>query len=425
MKMLRSFLVILMIFFSSSALGSENIKNESIKTESSLYDLILKLENDLRERKNSSEIAKDIVLIKEAKRKLPVSHIPELNYLVNPEIEKIPPSQITTLKRLIFHLPPASAALKVFIFLTLFFALLTYLQSTSFQPIPKRVSTVIGTTILTTVFITNKSILIFFMSGFGLVLLLALKKNRWSIYFSVAILTLLALQTLYENASLRLKSEEVLYSIKVERDGYVPHHLIDRVLKGNKAKVEKVTSDLALGKLSSVLKLKDIEINSPLEKALILNDYGYVEFLKGNYQKALNYFKTAVKIYPTMQIKYNLYLAYSSLLRIEDADRLKKELLDMGIFVEKLPPIPILIHIPVATPGLIFPIKLTAGLILGLLGGLIFIRFLVVNPRNFDPDLLLFPGIKSFINDNIRPFILISIIISAVNFFLGRMICSV
>ena len=425
MMMLRSFLVVLIIFFSSSALCSENIKNETIKAEPSLYDLILKLENDLREKKNNSEIAKDITLIKEAKKKLPVSYIPELNYLVSHEVEKVPPSQITTLKKLVFHIPPLTAALKVFIFLTLFFTLLTYIQSTNFQPIFKRVSTVIGAAILTTFFIIDKTILIFFLSGFGLVLLLSLKKNKWSIYFLGAILTLLALQTLYENASLRLKSEETFYSIKVERDGYVPHHLIDKVLKGNRAKVEKVTSDLALGKLSSVLLLKDVKANSPLEKALVLNDYGYAEFLKGNYQKALHYFKTADKIYPTVQIKYNLYLSYSSLLKLEDADRLKKELLNMGILVEKLPPIPILIHVPVTTPGLTFPINLTAGLLLGLIAGLIFIRFIVANPGNFDPDLLLFPGIKNFINDNIRPFILISIIIFIVNLFLGRMVCSV
>lgn len=428
MRILKIFLTVLILFFSSFSLAAEKEQKAASVSgkETSLYNLLLKLETDLKEKKPRSEILKDLKLIKKAKEELPISYIPELNYLVKPGIERVPVTEITLFKKLMYYVYPLETALKVFLFLILFYTFVFYFQNIEVQPLLKRILTVGGATFLGFAFVVNVCAFIYFVAGFGFILITVLKKKKLGFYLLGAVFLFFISQIVWENAALRLKSSNLLYYIKVERDGYVPHYLIDRVFSDKiSATVEKATSDLALGKLDSALSIKNIKTTDPFLKSVIYNDLGYVSFLQGKYEAARDYFKKALKLSSIPEFQYNLYLAYSSLLKLEEADRLKDELLKRGISVERLPPVPLLVHLPVELPGYVIPLKFVIAFAVGVLSGFVFARFFVATFGNFESDLLLIPGFRSFINSKVRPFVLISLGVFIVNVLLGKLICSV
>ena len=392
----------------------------------SVYDSLQKLENDLKNGKPKTVIISDLSLVKEAKKNLPVSFVPELNYLVGTEVEKVPTTEITLMKKLLYYLYPVEAALNVFLFVLLFYTLVFYVQSLSVSPFIKKFATIISVTFLAFSFIVYYPPLVYAVTAFGFILLFLLKKKRLAIYSLAALLFLLTLQTINENLSSRLKSEKFFYSVKVKRDGYAPDYLIDRVFSEKKdSLLEKVTSHLALGDLNSISLLKQLEFQNPFRKAVVLNDYGYVSFLKGDYARALQFFESSLKTYPLPEVEYNLYLTYSSLLNLEKAKILKEKLLEKGIEVEKLPPVPVLVHLPAPDLEYTFPFRLLLGFALGTLAGIVFSHFFVATPGNFDPELLLIPGMRAFINSSVKHIILLSGLILIVNAILGRIICSV
>ena len=426
MKIVKVLLLALILCFSFLNRALPETKNGSVTAPASVYNLLLKLEDDLKTGKPKKVLLSDFKLIENAKENLPVSYLPELNYLMKSYVEKVPVTELTLLKKIAYYIYPLEVALKVFLFLILFYTFVFYLQNIEVQPVAKRVLTVGGVFFLVFAFVVNICSLIYLVSGFGFVLLAVLKKKRLGLYLLFALSLLFVSQVVYDNASLRLKSENLLYYIKVTRDGYAPDYLIERVFRNNRDfTLESVTSQLALGRLDAVARLEPLKFSEPLRQAIVLNDYGYVYFLRGDFEKALSLFESAFKLYPSSELEYNLYLTYSSLLKLEEANRLKEELLQKGISVEKLPPVPVLVHLSVPLPGYVFPFKFIFGFAVGLLLGVIFARFYLATFGNFDPELLLVPGMRAFINSSIKHVVLVSLVVFLVNIILGRLICSV
>jgi len=431
MKIVKTLLLTLVLCFSfglfSKALPETDtgVKNKS-SPPVSVYNLLLKLEEDLKSGKPKSAILSDLKQIEKAKASLPVSYIPDLNYLMGSQVEKIPSTELTFLKNLAYYIYPLEVALKVFLFLLLFYTFIFYFQNTEIQPLMKRVLTVAGVSFLVFSFVVNIGSLIYVVIGFGFILLAVLKKKRLSLYLLLAASLLFISQVVYDNAFQRVKSDNLLYYIKVSRDGYAPDYLIEKVfIDGKSSTVESVTSQLALGRVDAVKRLENLKFSDPLRQSIVLNDYGYVYFLLGDFKRALSLFESAFRLYPSPELKYNLYLTYSSLLKLEEANRLKDELIKKGISVEKLPPVPVLIHLSAPLPGYVFPFGYLIGFLLGILAGVVFARFYLATFGNFEPELLLVPGMRAFINSRVRHIFLVSLIVFLVNIILGRLICSV
>ncbi len=425
MSTLKILLTVLILFFSCSFAVAKPTDNNPELTPS-VYDLLLKLENDLKEKQPQHVIASDIVKIKKAEEIFPVSHIPELNYLTGSTVENIPSTEISLLKNLTYFLKPLEVSLKTFLFLLLFYSFIFYFQSVDIHPTVKKLITpvVVGLTILP--FLVENPLLMYLASGIGLIIMLILKKEKIALYLLIGLFLLIIAQTADENALVRLNSRSFLYTVKIERDGYAPHYLIKQIFQdSHKAILETVTSDLALGKLDAISDLKNFSTEDPTLKAILLNDYGYVAFLKGNYRKALSFFEKALKIFPAPQLEYNLYLTYSSLLKLDKANQLKEKLLKEGILLEKLPPIPLIFHVPATPPEYVFPIGILLGFSVGLTAGFLITRLLPETSGKIDPELLLIPGIKDFINSRVKFPAIVSILVLLINLTLGRLLCSI
>lgn len=424
MRILKTLFLALVLCFSFLNGALPETQTEVKTVSPSVYELLLKLEEDLKSKKPKSTILLDLKSIESAKDNLPVYYIPELNYLLGSEVEKVPVTQLTLLKKVAYYTYPLETALKVFLFLLLFYTLLFYFQNTNVQPLTKRFLTVGGVSFLVFAFVVNICALIYVVTGFGFVLLTNLKRKRLGIYLLVALSLLFISQVLYDNASLRLKSDNLFYYIKVSRDGYAPDYLIDEVFPNSKdSTLESVTCHLVLGKLDDIAKIERFKFSDPLRQAVVFNDYGYVYFLQGDFKRALSFFGKAFELNPSSEIKYNLYLTYSSLLKLEEANRLKEELSQKGISVEKFPPVPVLVHLSVPLPGYIFPLKFILGFLVGILLGVVFARFYLVNFGNFEPELLLVPGMRAFINSSVKHIVLVSLIVLLINVILGRLTC--
>ena len=392
----------------------------------SVYDSLLKLENDLKTGKPKTVIISDLSLVEKAKKNLPVSYVPELNYLAGTEVEKVPTTELTLMKKLLYYLYPVETALNIFLFMLIFYTLVFYVQNVNIRPLIRKFATVTSVTFLALSFIVYYPPLVYAITAVGFILLFLLKKKRLGVYLLAALSLLFTLQTINDNLFSRLKSEKFSYLIKVKRDGYTPDYLIDKVFSEKKdTLLEKVTSHLALGDLNSISILKELEFQNPFKRAIVLNDYGYISFLKGDYARALHFFESSLKTYPLPEVEYNLYLTYSSLLNLEKAKILKEKLLEKGIEVEKLPPVPVLVHLPAPDLEYTFPFKLLLGFALGILAGTVLSHFFVANPGNFDPELLLIPGMRAFINSSVKHIVSVSVLILAINFILGKIICSV
>ncbi len=426
MKAVKLFFAVFILFFSFSSVNSiAGTNSQPASTIPSVYNLLQKLEEDIKAGKSAEVIKSEVKKIEKAKKVLPVSYVPELNYLVSPAIEEIPPGKITFFKKLIYYLYPLEVSLKVFLFLILFYTFVFYFQNTEISPLGRRILTLAGIVLLSVSFVLNVCPLIYFLLGFGLILIAVLKRKKLLVYFSAAVLMLFFSHTLQENVSLLLRSNSFLYEVKISRDGYAPQYLVNSVLKKEEdATLEQITSDLALGKLDSVSLLKKLKFSDNLHRAIKLNDLGYFEFLHGNFKKALLLFKKAYTLYPSSELEYNLYLTYSSLLKFDKANRVKKDLLSRGIHLEKLPPVPVLMHIPAPIPEYEFPFVNLLGFLLGIFSGVLFTRYFLAGLGSFEPELLLVPGMKSFINSRFKHIITITVAVFIINIILGKLICS-
>jgi tetratricopeptide (TPR) repeat protein len=253
-----------------------------------------------------------------------------------------------------------------------------------------------------------------------------MEKKKTAIVTLLCVLFIFFYHVFEKNAFSYLKSPKTLYSLKVERDGYVPEYLIDLVLRDGLAKkIEKASNLLAVGDFRAVNTLKRLKdtVSDLKLKAIILNNLGYYYFMRGKYKLAENYFSDSLQLNPCPIAKYNLYLAYSALLEVNKAARLKDELEKEEFFFMKA--VPLVIHVPVSSYGFYLPIKELFFMFLGAVFGTLIARLFPVRLGSYEPQVLEIPGVTSYINGSLTFFLTVFILVFLTNFILGRMVCSI
>ena len=414
MRILIVLLITLAIPFNSS-LSSEN--------PSSIKEAISQLENDLKENKNPEKIKRDLDKILNLKNHFPVKHIPEVNYLINKEIEEIPSTVLTNFSKISFLLLPLRNGALIVNFILCLLSAIYINQFLKISGIYRLSFTLISTIILISILILNFQPLILFISGITAGVIYKLGKKRIPLLLLLTGTLVLISQNTINFFSNLSQNPTYLYNLKVERDGYLPDYLIDRAIKEKNAKfLEKVTNNLALGGVSYIGNLKELKLNEPKLRQIYFNDLGYTEFLKGNYAEALKYFKKALSIRENKYILYNLYLTYSSLLSIKKADEIKKKL-NQNLNISNLPPVPLLIHVPVEVN---FQIPSPVCLFLLLIGiplGYIISEKILQKKLEFNSKIASILWMREFLRDRIKIFFLILSVSVFINLIMGILSC--
>lgn len=419
MKILRSLSILFLVIFVSlsNAFGKEEVP--------SIKFFLFKLEKDIQSHKPQKVIRGDVKEILKAKEQLPVNHVPELNYLLKEQVEILSSTEISKLKDLVKIVLPLETGAEILIFLLCFYPFILFFQTIKTNVWIKRLSTLSSILLLLASLLLNFSYLLFFLLGIGFFILYKFKKFEFLIALIVSGILIYSIEIALDFSFKLIKSPQFLYTIKIKRDGYAPPFLIEKALERNpKAILEEVTSDLSLGELNSVKKIKKIPLTSQRLKAIKFNDLGYVEFLKKNYKKALNYFEKAHSLSENYQVLYNLYLTHSALLNVEEADKFRRELEEKYSFTGA-PSTPLLIHVPAKTnvkPN--FQLPLIVSVFTGILFGLTLIK-VTRQSFGFEERLLFIPGMKSFLNGKLQVFIIASTLGAILNALVGSMLCRI
>ncbi len=400
--------------------------NFSTAGAASLKELLNKLENDIGNGAPAQILHKEIDEIKKAKGKYPIYHIPELNYLTKREIEPIPQTSISLIKKFIFFVEPLKRATEVLIFFLLFYTFIFYSQHIDLEPDRKKYLTLFLILVLALVVLVNFWPGFYFLTGMGAVLALSIKKKKTATFLFFAGIFSIFTYGLTENFLNYLQSPKFLYTVKTTRDGYAPPYLISSAIENPLyRKVELITNELALGELQRVKELNSVKTNDPYLIGIIYNDVGYVNFLQGDYQKALKAFQTANKYLKSPVVLFNLYITYSSLLMLEQANQIRRELLKEEIDISKASPIPLLIHVRSEGFETLIPYILIASFGAGLVFALIFDRFFGFYTEQLSSGVLQIPGMMSFINSKMMFFVIIFITALILNYILGKAICNI
>jgi len=392
----------------------------------SIKELLLKLELDLKRGAPKQEIEKKVEEIKRAKESYPVYYIPELNYLLKKEVESIPKTNISLMKKVLFYTEPLKRSVEVLVFFLLFYTLIFYFQHTGLEPEKKKFLTLAAILALASSVILNFWYGFLFFCGLGAVIALFIKKKRTALVLLLGGVFLAFTYGLTQNLSSLIQSPQLLYSVKVERDGYAPEYLIERAIPFKlHRKVELVTTDLALGELEAAAELKKIETRDTYLKGIIYNDLGYAAFMRGNLKEALTYFKKASQLLQSPVILFNLYLTYSSLLMLEEAGKVKARLLEVGGSSLKASSIPLLIHVKAPETKSSLPLLLIASVLLGALTAPLIYRALGFYVEQINSGVLQIPGMISFLNSRPRFFVIIFTVSLVINYALGKAVCNI
>jgi tetratricopeptide (TPR) repeat protein len=414
MRIGKVLLALFLVLFSVTARGE------------SLSSLVQKLESDIRDKKSSAVIKKDVEKILKAKEHLPVNYVPELNYLLEKKVEKLPPTKLSKFKKILYYSNLLSKAVYSVLFFLVFYTILFYFQQIEGSGRKKLLLTLSFLIILTVSLFVGGVFLFLFSASVSVLLNLKMEKKNTAIVSSLCILLIFFYHTFEKNVILYLKSPKTLYTLKVERDGYVPEYLIEQAVDGSLAKrIEKASNLLALGDFRAVSTLKKLKgsVTDPELRAIILNNLGYYYFMKGKYEIAENHFLNSINSHPSPFAKYNLYLAYSALLKVNKAAKLKEELEKDDFFFMKA--IPLVIHVPVSFSDFYLPLKEFVVILLGLSLGFLITYLLPIRLGSYEPQLLKIPGVTSYINGNFSFFVAIFILVLLTNYLLGRAVCSI
>ncbi len=390
--------------------------------EVSLKGALLKFERDLKSGAPKEVLANDLKEIRSLKRVYPVYYLPELNYLTGKEIEKVPSSYITFLRKLYFFGASLENALKVVLLSLAFYLFLFYIQGIGLSLSLKRLFSFLLVVFLLLATVVNLSPLLFLLGGLAVSFSFSVGRRYLSFFLLGALLSLSFLISLKENLSSLLTSPSYLYSLKVERDGYCPEYLISEAVSSEIPKeIEFITNSFALGDFSSVKKLKSIKPKSPYLKAVVYNDLGYFYFYKGDFKKALNVFKEALNYYKSPVIQFNLYLTYSSLLKFNKANAIRRKLLKDNPNILKALPVPLLLHVKGKSFKLFLPYLSLFSLVCGIALGF-FVSSKVTFALPLEESFLKFPGMLSFINQRYHPFLVLFFVSLLLNLLIGKLI---
>jgi len=414
MRIGKALLILLLVLFSTAAQGK------------SLDFLLSKLESDLAAGKSTAVIEGDVRKILEAKQQLPISYVPEVNYLLNREVEKIPPTRISSLKRAVYFFGPFFRAVCAVLFLIVFYSFIFYFQQIEGSERRKLFFTLFFVLVpVVSLFVDSFSLFLLSVSA-SLLINLGLEKKRTAMVTLLGLLFMLLCHTFERNVFSYIEDPRTLYRVKVERDGYLPEYLIDLVLKDRLAReVEKASNLLAVGNFKGVEILKKLEssISNPELESIVFNNLGYYYFMTGKYRTAEKYFSASLKIKPFPFTKYNLYLTCSALLKFDKASRLKAELESDDFLFMKA--VPVIIHVPVSHYSFYIPLKELLAVSLGTGIGILILRLLPIRPGSYELQMLKIPGITSYINGKPAVFVMVFIVSLVSNYVIGRMACSI
>jgi len=418
MRIWGTLLILFLTLFSPGALGAP---------PPSLKKLLTDFENHLREGAPKEVLIEDLKKIESSKNFYPVNYLPELNYLTKRELEKIPPGELSALKKGLFHLEAFKRALEVLSFIVLFYTIIFYIQHTEAEPTKKRFLTFGAVLMLAASTILNLKQLFIFLIGASILPAFRMRKRKTSFFLLFSAIFLLLFAFTLKNGILFANSPGHLYNLKTGRDGYSPHYLIEAAFKEPvKRELEKITSDLALGELS---RAEDLEkLKGKLEDrellAVALNDLGYAAFIAGNYKRALRYFTEASTLTESPPILFNLYITYSSLLMFEKAREVRERLLQKGWDV-RVSQIPLLIHLRAPNPPPAIPGRELLAFLAGILASTAAVKLLRIRADRLNSEVLQIPGMMSFLNSNYKPFLIIFLLTLIANYLMGRATCSI
>ncbi|MEO2068003.1 MAG: hypothetical protein ABGX27_00635 [Desulfurobacteriaceae bacterium] len=389
----------------------------------SLEDVLNKLENDLKTKKSETIIQKDLKTLQEVKKTLPVNYIPEINYLMKKEIEKIPESGITNKKKeLLISSIIYNSSIGV-MFLIVVFTLTFF-----FQQVNTRHRNILS---VFSIFLSSISVIykpfFFFLVGTAIVFNLRLRKPVFTIFLMLFSVISLLSQNIYNNASAYVSSYSTLYKEKIERDGYVPYYLIDKVFSDSKKEtVEKIINQLAVGNFENIKVLKNIAENSNNEELKIaaLNGLGYFYFMKGDYEKAEKYFLKANGLSKSPIPEINLYFTYSATLQVDKAAKMMEKLKRNEQIVIPDKPVPLLIHLQPRPLETKVAWNTIIALSVGLLLAYILVSKIPFEYGFFNRSFRKIPGIGFYINNGVAFFILIFIVFLVTNYIVvGKLLC--
>ena len=420
MRRLGSFLPLLILLFSFLQLPALSAEPPNVKK------LLLEVEKGVKEGKGTAELMPLVKRIEEAKAELPFRHLPELNYLLEKEIENLPETKLLAAYRFEYFLVSAKRAFTSLNFVLLFLCFLFFSQQLNFSPPVRNGISVVLLTLLFLTFGFNSVPLVLFLSGAGLTFSVLVGKRISASFLLISSLLFLLVYQVERNVLNYFKNPSVAYSLKLSRDGYSPDYMVDLAYKSPlERKVEKLTNGLALGDLGVSKELNSLlkRAGAPKVKAVILNDLGFISYYRGRYEEALSYFKEAAKLWNVPEFLFNQYLMYSITLNFKEAEAVRKKLEGTEFKVEGLKPIPQLVHLPLPSPGW----SLNLSLLFSFIAGAVVMFFVgkVLTVRTFlvEPNLLLVPGMRDFLRDRPYKLLLVPALVFLSNLILGRLLC--
>ncbi|SNR81889.1 tetratricopeptide repeat protein [Desulfurobacterium atlanticum] len=335
-KIIFGFLLIFSVSLPAIAQPS-NVEN---KTENppTIESIIGKLETKLKENAPFSEIEN---LTKETfslKRKSSIFYIPEINFLLNRQVEKIPESQTATFRKRILQMDTIISGLTTILTIFGAFSLIYFADKVFSSEIKRNTAILIGACLIFTGLLFQGYL---FYAVFGILAGIGfISRNK--IPFSILMLIILSLHLVSQTVNkaffeaANLPKNQLIDKLK--RDNYSPYFLISN---SSLSKIEKEIATMA----NKQALLYEINIDtwkkllenrlSPEEKAIILNNIGCILYKHGNLKEAIKYFEEARKVYPTPKTYYNLFLTYSSLFEPDKADFYSKKLKNYSYFFQK------------------------------------------------------------------------------------------
>jgi tetratricopeptide (TPR) repeat protein len=444
MKLWRSFSTLLIVIFSlalpaggavhplKELLHPENPpKPEAKKVEKnpvpSLKEALNKLENDLKRHESKTVIEKDVQEVLKAKSELPVFHVPELNYLTNSQVERLPSTALSFLNQLYFSIQPLERALEALLFVVVFYTFIFYFQHASVGARGRQLLTLGGVLLLSLSAIFNLKPLFYALTGLAITQALSVNKRKTALFLAGSTVALIALNAANETVLDYARCPKFLYKIKVERDGYAPPFLIEEAIKDPvKRELELRINDLSLGDLKAIEGIEELrkKVKDPKLIGIIENCEGYVAFLNGDLKGALKHFKLANSVLNSPVVMFNLYLTYSSLLNFDAAHKLKEELIKLSFPNLQATTVPLLIHLPPDPYRTEVPFFPLVALIGGVLLGAAAERVIGPKFEKIETAVLQLPGMLSYINSQLPFFLLIAGVVLIVNFLLGRLACN-
>ncbi|WP_283399885.1 hypothetical protein [Desulfurobacterium pacificum] len=394
---------------------------------SSLDELVYKLERDLKANKSSVVINEDVSCILKKKGELPVIYVPELNYLTGREIEKLPSTELSLFVRILKVIQPLKVYSLCGLVILAFFSVLFFFQQVKKFGYWVQVFVVAFLLLVFFLILEEKFLLLLFLFACSGVFLFSFKKWNF-VYFYFGLLAVLGCCVVGEGFLERLiNSPAEEFTVKVDRDWYAPDYLVEEAFGGFpiRAEIEKLTNRISWGNYTVAFRLRNLlkKVSNSEEKVVLLNDLGVISFMEGKLEKARKLFSEALREKRASIVEYNLFLTRSAMLDTSvNAGRLADKIRNIPLIAKGIP-IPMHLYpsrvsfFSVLLPHLI-------SVVLGLILGMLILKFIPINYGYFREDILKVPGTVSFINAEMKPFVVLPLFVAALNLLFGVLMCS-